>query len=247
MALFTFGDPHLSFGNPEKTMVRFGEVWIDHEKKIKENCNRLISPNDTLVIDGDLSWGKKLEECKEDLNFLAALPGRKILIRGNHDMFWTVNKTASLNERFKDQFFFLQNNFAPYQDYAIVGTKGFCFEGPFYLDAFGKVVGYDEEAEAQADKLVERELGRLKLSFDAAIASGYHKFILFLHYPPTSMIETESPFTKMAEKYHVEQVIYAHSHGKEHFHESIQGIFHGINYSLVSGDYLNFVPKKILD
>lgn len=247
MALFTFGDPHLSFQVPDKSMDKFGPLWKNHEKKIKENCTRLIKEEDTLVIDGDLSWGRKLSECESDLKFLAELPGKKIFIRGNHDMFWDAKKTNSLNEQFKGKFFFLQNNFATYKDYAIVGTKGYTFEGPYYLDRKGRIVGYDEANKEHADKLVKREVERLQASFDMAVNHGYKKFIMFLHYPPTNMIEEESPFTLLAEKYHAEQVIYAHSHGEPRFHDSIQGPFHGIKYSLVSGDFLNFVPMKILD
>ena len=175
-----------------------------------------------------------------------ALPGRKILLRGNHDMFWDVNKTEQLNARFAGQLHFLQNNFFPYRDYALVGTKGFCFEGPFYLDRRGRILGWDEKAEEHAKKLVERELQRLRCSFEAAGAAGYRKFIVFLHYPPTSILEEESGFTAMAEEYGAEQLIYAHCHGESRFHDSIEGEKNGVQYHLVSGDYRKWVPLKVL-
>lgn len=94
--------------------------------------------------------------------------------------------------------------------------------------------------------MIRREMGRLQLSFDAAVADGYQKFIMFLHYPPTSVIETESLVTQIAEKYHVEHVVYSHCHGESRFNDSIRGEYNGVNYHLVSGDFLKFRPEKIL-
>jgi len=182
----------------------------------------------------------------QDLQFIAELPGRKVLLRGNHDMFWDAKKTQMLNERFAGKLLFLQDNFYPYEDYALVGTKGFCFEGPFYLNRRGQIVGWDEEKSEHAKKLVDRELERLRFSFEAARAAGYRRYIMFLHYPPTSILEDESLFTAMAEEYGAEQVIYAHSHGESRFHDSILGEKNRIQYSLVSGDYLKWKPMKVL-
>ncbi len=245
MALYAIGDFHLSF-QADKPMNRFGSVWRKHEEKIQKHCNKLIRPEDTLVITGDHSWGRKLAECREDLAFIEALPGRKILLRGNHDMFWDAKKTEQLNKEYQGRLFFLQNNYAAYEDYALVGTKGFTFEGPFYLDRRGRIVGWDLEKEEHARKLIRREMERLQMSFDAAVQDGYQKFIMFLHYPPTSVIETDSVFTQIAEKYHVEHVVYSHCHGESRFNDSIRGEHHGINYHLVSGDYLKFRPERIL-
>ena len=94
---------------------------------------------------------------------------------------------------------------------------------------------------------MEREAERLKISFEAALADGYSRFIMFLHYPPTNILERNSVFTAMAEKYGAEQVIYAHCHGETRFHDSIEGEKNGIMYRLVSGDYLQWLPLKILD
>ena len=141
----------------------------------------------------------------------------------------------------------LQDSYEAYRDYALVGTKGFTFEGPFYLDRRGRIIGWDEEAEIHAKKLIERELQRLRKSFEAAKADGYRKYIMFLHYPPTNILEERSSFTDMAEEYGAEQVIYAHSHGESRFHDSIHGEFRGRTYHLVSGDYLRWKPLKILE
>jgi predicted phosphohydrolase len=161
-------------------------------------------------------------------------------------MFWDAKKTQMLNERYAGKLLFLQDIFYPYEDYALVGTKGFCFEGPFYLNRRGQIVGWDEEKAEHAKKLVDRELERLRVSFESAKATGYRRYILFLHYPPTSILEDESLFTAMAEEYGAEQVIYAHSHGESRFHDSIQGEFRGRTYRLVSGDFLNWKPLRLL-
>ena len=246
MSLYALGDLHLSF-QADKPMDAFGRVWKNHERKIEKYVNRIVRPEDTLVLTGDHSWGRKLEESREDLAFIERLPGRKILLRGNHDMFWDVKKTARLNEDYKGRLFFLQNNFAVYEDYALVGTKGFTFEGPFYLDRWGNITGWDEEREAHAKKLVSREMKRLQESFRLAWEAGYRKFVMFLHYPPTNILETESPFTEIAEQYKVSAVVYSHCHGEKRFGDSIRGIYHGISYMLVSGDYLNFRPAFVLN
>lgn len=246
MALYALGDMHLSF-TANKPMDGFGRVWKKHEKKIEKYCNKLIRPEDTFVITGDHSWGRKLAEAQADLDFIANLPGEKILLRGNHDMFWDAKKTVNLNREFEPRLHFLQNNFYSYKDYALVGTKGFTFEGPFWVNQFGQIVDWKEEDEKHAAKLVQREAERLSVSFEAAKAAGYKKFVMFLHYPPTSMIEEESIFTRMAEEYGAEHVVYSHCHGESRFGDSIRGEYHGVMYHLVSGDFLEFRPEKILD
>ena len=245
MALYALGDLHLSF-QVQKPMDAFGRVWRHHERKIEKYVNQIVRPEDTLVLTGDHSRGRKLAECREDLQFIENLPGRKILLRGNHDMFWDAKKTNRLNEEFGEKLFFLQNNFAVYEDYALVGTKGFTFEGPFYLNRRGQVVGWDEEKENHAKKLVSREMERLRESFQMAEAAGYRKYIMFLHYPPTNILEKISPFTEIAREYGVTAVVYSHCHGESRFGDSIRGNFQGISYMLVSGDYLNFHPALVL-
>ena len=247
MSLYAIGDLHLHFQTERMARAQAKDpVWRNHEQKLKEACAELMNPEDTLVLVGDHSWGRDLAECEQDLQYIMELPGRKILLRGNHDMFWEANKTEALNRHFDGKLNFLQDNFYPYEDYALVGTKGHCFEGPFYLNRRGQIVGWDEENEARSRKLVEREVTRLRRSFEAAKAAGYKRYLLFLHYPPTSILEDESPFTAMAEEYGAEQVIYAHSHGESRFHDSILGEKHGVRYRLVSGDYLKWRPEKIL-
>ena len=231
MALYALGDLHLSF-QVDKSMEAFGDLWHGYVRKIRKYCQKRVGPEDTLVLTGDHTWGRNLSECEEDFKFIEALPGRKILLRGNHDMFWDAKKTARLNEYFEGRLEFLQNNFYTYGDYALVGTKGYCYEGKDTIEHFLKIR--------------ERETERLRISFEAARAAGYRKYIMFLHYPPTSIGEESSPFTEMAEAYGAEHVVYSHCHGRERFNDSFQGEVNGICYHLVSGDYLGFRPEKIL-
>ncbi|SFA92419.1 hypothetical protein SAMN05216249_1057 [Acetitomaculum ruminis DSM 5522] len=231
MALYAMGDFHLAF-QAGKPMDIFGDVWKNHPKKIEKNCRKLINKEDTLVITGDHSWGKNLSQCQMDLKFIENLPGRKILLRGNHDMFWDAKKTGRLNELYKDRLYFLQNNYYSYEDYALVGTKGYCYEG---LDTYEHFL-----------KIRDREVERLEKSFEEAKKDGYKKFIMFLHYPPTSIGEMESPFTQIAEKYGCRYVVYSHCHGKDRFFDSFQGMVNQVEYVLVSGDFLKFKPVKLI-
>ena len=246
MGLYAIGDLHLHFQVELKAEGQLrSPLWQGHEERFRENCRRLLGPDDTLVLLGDHSWGRSLAECEADLNYIADLPGRKILLRGNHDMFWDAKKTEALNQRFAGRLFFLQNNYAAYEDWALVGTKGYTFEGPFCLRG-GRIVDWDREAEAHARKLCDREAERLRVSISAARADGYSKFIMLLHYPPTSILEHNSVFTALAEECGASQVIYAHCHGERRFHDSLEGRHHGILYRLASGDYLRWTPVRVL-
>lgn len=232
MSLFAIGDLHLSF-SVDKSMDIFGSAWKNHEQKLEKHWRKRIREDDTVVITGDHSWGRNLQESAADLEFIARLPGRKILLRGNHDMFWDAKKTQRLNDLYAERLFFLQNNYAAYGDYALVGTKGYCYEG--------------KDSPEHFEKLVNRELERLRVSFERAKADGCSRFLMFLHYPPTSIGETASGFTRMAQEYGAEKVIYSHCHGKERFQDSFLGEVDGIEYLLVSGDYLKFRPERILE
>jgi hypothetical protein len=231
MSLYAIGDFHLDFST-DKPMEVFDPIWKNQERKIEKYWYKKVKPTDTVVITGDHSWGRNLEECKLDLAFIENLPGRKILLRGNHDMFWDAKKTARLNEQFAGRLEFLQNNFYSYEDYALVGTKGYAFEHKDSYEHF--------------EKIRDRELKRLQVSFEQAKKAGFTKYIMFLHYPPTSIGEQESCFTRIAEEYGVEKVVYSHCHGTERFDDSFKGYVNGIEYKLVSGDYLKFKPELIL-
>lgn len=159
MSLYAIGDLHLGFQSG-KSMEVFGDEWKDHAAKIKRNWCNIINENDTVVVTGDHSWGRKLDDSMKDLEFIAALPGRKILLRGNHDRFWNkTGKTDSLNELFAGKLLFLQDNFYEYEDvlngrkYALIGSKGFSTDEYCYL-AEDKIEKRFKNERKRLDKIV---------------------------------------------------------------------------------------------
>lgn len=229
MALYAISDLHLALSG-DKPMDVFGERWYKHDEKIKENWIKNVLADDTVLIAGDISWAMKMGESSAELEWIHNLPGKKILIRGNHDYWWqSITKLNSLYEDMN----FIQNNFFVYQDYALCGTRGWnCPSGDNYTD-------HDE-------KIYSRELIRLRLSLDAAVKCGYSKIIVMIHYPPTNEKFQESAFTAMFKEYNVEKVVYGHIHGPALQYRVLEGIVEGIEYILTSCDYIDFNPVKIL-
>jgi len=234
VALYAIGDLHLSFST-DKPMDVFGSQWKDYEEKIKASWVKNISETDTILIPGDISWAMRLEDAKVDLEWIHNLPGRKILLRGNHDYWWSsLKKLQALYEDVD----FLQNNFYTYTGdggtYAICGTRGWVSPNPNKFDE-------DDE------RIYNRELLRLKLSLDAAKAAGHEKILVMTHYPPTNESKEHSAFMDIYESYGVEKVIYGHLHTAASFKCGLQGDFDGVSYQLTSCDYLDFEPVKLLD
>lgn len=229
MALYAISDLHLAFGL-NKPMDIFGSNWTNHDEKIKENWLKKINESDTVLIAGDISWSMKLDSGMEDIRWIHELPGKKVLIKGNHDYWW--NSVKKLNDLFDDMFF-IQNSYYSYEDYAICGTRGWMCPG-------------NDKFTEHDDKIYKREKIRLELSITSAIKDGFSKFIVMLHYPPTNDKFEESLFTEILEKCGVEKVIYGHLHGPFNY-KVLNKEFNGIQYFLTSSDYLNFDPIKILE
>ena len=228
MSLYAISDLHLSF-NVDKPMDIFGNKWALHERKIESNWSNLITDEDTVLIAGDISWGMKESESKDDLNWINKLPGRKIISKGNHDYWWgSISKLNSSYDKIK----FIQNNFYIYKDYAICGTRGWICPGS---DKFTE----------KDKKIYDRELIRLELSLSEAVKNGYEKFIVMIHYPPVNEKFQKSGFLEIFEKYKVKKVIYGHLHGmtEDKLASELNG---NIEYIMTSCDYLDFCPKKIL-
>lgn len=229
MALYALSDLHLAF-NCEKPMDIFGDKWINHQEKIKENWIKVVTEKDTVLIAGDISWSMRMEHGMEDLKFIEELPGNKILVRGNHDYWWTsINKLNSMFVRMK----FVQNNFFTYEDYAICGSRGWLLKNSAKFDSHDK-------------KIYDRELIRLRLSLDEAVKAGYEKIICMVHYPPVFPNMLSNEFTEIFEEYKVEKVIYGHIHGGG-LSNVFEGNINGVEYILTSCDYINFSPIKILE
>jgi len=225
--LFALGDVHLSHA-VKKPMDIFGSVWEDHDERIRENWMRKVSPDDTVLLPGDLSWAMTLAEAKADLEWLGNLPGRQILLRGNHDYWWsgigrvrnqlTGNQTA------------IQNDAVSVEGYAVCGSRGWLLPShPQFSDSDAVIYS--------------RELQRLTLSLDAGARMGL-PLLVMLHYPPLSQTDTDTEFTRMLEAYGVRLCIYGHLHGAAH-RFAVQGTHNGVNYQLVSADYLNFEPLTL--
>ena len=229
MALYAIGDTHLSLRS-DKPMDVFGGGWEGYVDKLREGFAP-VEDSDTVVLCGDLSWGMSLEEARDDFAFLnSELPGEKWLLKGNHDYWWTT--ASKMNAFFAANGFtrlhILHNNCAPYGDAALCGTRGWFFE---------------ENGTPHWEKVFNRELIRLEASLKAA---GEREKLCFLHYPPLYRGYRCQEIVELMERYEVRTCCYGHLHGPSH-RLAIEGIQGGVDYHLVSADFVGFRPKKILD
>ena len=203
----------------------FGGNWENYVDKLLEGFS-VVEPEDTVVLCGDLSWGMSLEQAEADFAFLDQLPGRKLLMKGNHDYWWTT--AAKMNRFFEEKgfhsFSLLHNNCHFYGDVALCGTRGWFFE------------------EHGDPKVFNRELIRLETSLKAA---GEKEKFCFLHYPPRYQGYICQEIVDLLEKYQVTACYYGHLHGGSH-RLAMEGMFNSVEYHLVAADYLDFKPKKIL-
>ncbi|MBR2085905.1 MAG: metallophosphoesterase [Oscillospiraceae bacterium] len=237
MSLFVLGDTHLSFGVPDKPMDIFGG-WENYQTLIGENWRQRVAPEDTVVLAGDISWGMTLEQAKADFAFLHALPGTKIILKGNHDYWW--NSMKKMTEFFDangfDTLRILHNNCYPYGEYGICGTRGWV-----YVPGEGSSDGTpDGDA-----KVLAREEQRLRVSLQAAASQGL-KPIAFLHYPPLYWTNRNEPLLAAMRDFGVTDCYYGHLHGAQTHARAEKGMVDGIRYHLIAGDYLQFVPEKVL-
>lgn len=230
MALYAIGDLHLSL-SVDKPMDIFGEAWVKHEEKIKQSWLEHVRDEDTVLIPGDISWATTFEDAKIDLAWIDALPGKKLLLRGNHDYWWTSLKRMS--EAFPEMVF-IQNNYYEYETHLICGSRGWVCPNKQNFDP------HDE-------KIYKRELIRLKLSLDSARKASKKPIIVMTHYPPTNEAYEPSGFTELYEAYGVSKVIYGHLHTDVSFKCGMQGEVNGVDYQLVSSDYIGFQLQKIVD
>ena len=228
MALYAIGDLHLSLA-VDKSMEIFGPAWENYVSRIEEGLS-VLRPEDTLILAGDTSWGMTLEEAEADFKFLDRFPGKKYLIKGNHDYWWTT--AAKLHRFFEERDIrtleILHNNCAFYGDYALCGTRGWFLE---------------EDQKPHNAKVLNREVLRLEISLAAA---GERPVLCFLHYPPLYQGYQCPEILAALEKYRVERCCYGHLHGPV-IRRRWEGERHGTLFSLISADYLGFAPKKICE
>lgn len=228
MALYAIGDLHLCMGAP-KPMDIFGGAWVGYMDKLKEGMS-VIGPEDTTVLMGDLSWALGLKEAKADFAWMNEIPGRKIILKGNHDYWWsTVRKFESFcAENGFENFHILNNNHFEYEGVAICGTRGWFFE---------------EERSGQHDeKVFKRELLRLESSLKSA--KDLPK-IVFLHYPPRYKGYQCREILELLERYDVKRCFYGHLHGGSHS-LALEGQWDGVEFKLLSADRLNFRPYQVM-
>ena len=228
MALFVLGDPHLSLGASKPMDIFPG--WNDYVDRLEKNWRKLITPQDTIVLAGDISWAMRLTDTRKDFAFLQQLPGQKIIMKGNHDYWWsTANKmNAYLKAEGFDTLHILHNNSYSVEGYAICGTRGWFLE---------------EEQKPHDAKVLNRELLRLETSLKAA---GDKPIYCFLHYPPMYQGYQCPEILALLEQYNVELCYYGHLHGPV-IRRRMEGKYGKTVFSLISGDYLGFEPKKICD
>lgn len=234
MRLYAIGDLHLSFGEGvEKPMDIFGPLWEGHAEKLRTNWEAIIQPEDTVIICGDISWGLKLEEAKADLDWVHELPGKKIFFKGNHDLWW--QSIGKLNKLYDDGAMnFMQCNcYMLDEKTAVCGARGWVCPGS---DGFSE---HDR-------KIYQREVARLKMSLDDAKKQGAEKIIGVLHFPPTNDKHQASGFTQLMSEYGVKTCVYGHLHGRDAFKNGIKSVYNGVQYRLVSLDYLDARPEEVI-
>lgn len=230
MSIYAISDLHLSF-NTDKPMNVFG--WDDYENKIKDDWLKKVTDNDLVILPGDFSWEMNIENTYKDFSFINNLPGKKLLLKGNHDYWWTT-VTSMKNYLRKNNFSnidFLYNNSFEFENKIICGTRGWIINN----------------LKEEDEKILLRESQRLELSIKSGISKyGSDKEIFaFMHYPPITKRNTITVFTEILKKYHVKKCIYGHLHGQAQ-EDGVCGIVNNIEYIMTSCDYTNFKLIKIL-
>ncbi len=223
--IFALSDTHLG----KKPMDKFGAEWIKHSEKIKQNWLKTVSDSDIVLIPGDISWAMSFEDAKEDLNFIASLTGKKILLRGNHDYWW--KSVSKLNNTYsKYGMYFLQNDC-----FVIEDGLGVCGARLWTKDK-------DDDL-----KIYEREIVRARISLEMSKCKNCDKIIFISHFPPLYNNGEETEINEMLSEYPVIKAVYGHLHGRDNFDYGFKGFKNGIEYKLVSADFVNFKPERIME
>jgi len=231
MALYVLADLHLSCA-VNKPMDIFGGAWDGYMDKLRDGL-KVLTDDDVLVIPGDVSWGINLKEAEADFRFLESYPGRKLIVKGNHDLWWDTKSKMMrfLTEKNISSIDFIHNCAFTYGDTAICGTRGWFYE--------------EEHGGAHDEKMKNREVLRLENSLAKAKETGCSRIYCFMHYPPVfGKYICEEMCEKLSE-YGVDTCFYGHLHGQSH-RNAFEGVKNGVNYRLVSGDYVNFQPILIM-
>ena len=223
--IYAIADLHLDY-TEEKSMEVFGEGWANYQERIFENWENKITDEDTVLIPGDISWAMDIKNAKVDLSRINDLKGKKILMKGNHDYWWSSLK--KLDELNLESLYFLQNNHFEVEDYDICGTRGWISRD-------------NKDFNDHDEKIFNRELIRLENSFKESKSENR---IVLLHYPPLNVDGTFNEFFDLCKKYKVKKLLYGHLHGVGHKLVK-EGNIEGIEVFCVAGDYIDFMPVRI--
>lgn len=230
MRVFAIGDPHLS-ETRHKPMDIFGPAWAGHRERFLTNWKRVVTGGDLVIVPGDVSWAMTLAEAAADLELIGGLPGRKVIIRGNHDYWWSA--IGKVRAALPTGMWAIQNDSVVIDGVAVAGTRGWtCPGSPEFTD--------------EDQRIYEREVHRLALSL-ATISSAARGLIVALHFPPTNSRLQPSGFTRLIEALHQrpDAVVYGHLHGSEAVRDGVSEL-NGIRYHLVACDQVDFTPVQIL-
>ena len=230
MRIFAIGDLHLSGEPPQKPMTIFGDHWKDHWLRIQQDWLARVQDEDFVLLAGDLSWGMHLNDAMPDLLAVAALPGQKVLIRGNHDYWWQT--LGKMNTALAGRLHFLQNTFFPADQIAVCGSRGWLLPD-------------DPQFQISDEAIRRRELLRTEASLKAAEQAGFRQKLLLLHYPPLYAFTQGSAFAELCRRYEVKHCLYGHLHGPG-IAAAFEGEKDGTYYHLVSADALAFQLKEII-
>ncbi len=227
MRVFAIGDLHLS--SQGKTMDIFGPHWKDHQERLFDKWRRVVRPEDIVLLAGDLSWALKLQDAVIDLERIGRLPGTKILIRGNHDYWWSSR--GKVNSVLPHDMIAINANGWSRNDFAVVGTRGWNIPGTSRFD--------------ESDhKIYLRELNRLRIALEQIDQTENRKIVAMLHYPPLTKMIPSSGFTELLESFRISVCVYAHLHGEDQ-KIAFEGSTRGVAYVFVACDHLGFQPIEI--
>lgn len=239
MSLFVISDLHLDILTNEKSMEVFGEKWKDYTKRIQKNWSAVVSENDTVIIPGDISWALNLETSLNDLKWINDLPGKKILMKGNHDFWWsTVTKMKRFfAENNLNTFDILHNNAIETESYILAGSRG------WFVD---KAVQPQKTTTVDYEKILNREQIHLRMSLNEAkkIQEKNNKEILvFFHFPPIWSDFKCEELLNILNEYNISRVFFGHIHGS--YNHSSYFEYNGIQFRMISADFIDFIPQLI--
>jgi len=249
MSIFAISDPHLSFGVPSKSMEIFGSQWADYTEKFEKQWRLFITDEDLVLIPGDISWGMTLEEALVDLCWIAALPGQKIIIKGNHDYWW--DSSSKMSKVMPPSIHFIHNTVFNWNDVTIGGTRLWDTEEynfnefiHFQDNPKAKEITYDAQKKENDRKIFQRELQRLDASLKQLDPKAKTR-IAMTHYPPIGADLKPSKASSILEEHNIQICVFGHLHSVKK--NSLPfGEIRGIKYYLTSCDYLDFTPIRIL-